>query len=266
MMQCNNFAIRSGSRQVTWSLIEPADDEQATDPAIVIVFAGTRSGVAAAESGHDPAGAFVRAGHRVISMDIPSHGERVITGQPQGLHGLCAALEAGQDPFEPFVTDVVAVIDACVDRGIARAGRIFAAGRSRLGYAALRLAAADRRIGGVAAYAPVVDWRILSEFARVKDAPIAASVALAGFVDQLAARPILVIIGEHDERVGTACVEAFATSLGAVPWDGSSPSGNLPLLAIDATVEGHTVSDRWVRAGAGYLLALADARPERRIG
>jgi dienelactone hydrolase len=263
--QHSNFEMSSDQRRIAWSLIEPAAGGLSERPAMAVVFPRVRPDASAPDADSGPTGAFVRAGHRVMAMDIPCHGERAKEGQPKGLHGICAALAAGHDPFEPFVADAMTAIDACVERGVADSGRIFVAGMSRMGYGALRLAAADRRIGGAVAYAPVVDWRILREFESVKHTPLAASLVLDTWIDQLAGRPVLTVIGESDERVSTACVKAFASRLGAVPWVDSSLSaaGGQPVLAIDPTVEGHAVSPRWMQAGADFLLALAGGRPRQ---
>ena len=76
---------------------------------------------------------------------------------------------AGDDPFEQFVADGVAALDACLEKGIGANGNIVAYGVSRAAYCCLRLAAADPRLRAVAGPSPVTDWGILPQFADYCD-------------------------------------------------------------------------------------------------
>lgn len=89
------------------------------------------------------------------------------------------------DPFGRFIDKGAVVIDACLERGWGDPDRIFVCGVSRGGYCALRLMAADRRIQGVAALAPLVDWRSLAEFAAIEDRPALARLSLEHWADDL---------------------------------------------------------------------------------
>lgn len=59
----------------------------------------------------------------------------------------------------------------------------------------------------MAAVAPVTDWRLVAEFADVRDDPDVAGLALDHWAESLAGRPVHIVIGSADRRVGCeACV------------------------------------------------------------
>jgi S-formylglutathione hydrolase FrmB len=104
------------------------------------------------------------------------------------------------------------VIDACLAKGMGQGG-IFACGVSRAGYCALRLAATDDLIDGVAGLAPVVDWRYLREFVAVREDTDVALLALNHRAEALAGRAIFLAIGNYDQRVISAACVRFALRL-----------------------------------------------------
>ena len=105
-----------------------------------------------------------------------------------------------------FVQHGKAVIDACLAMELGTGG-IAVCGTSRAAYCALRLAAADERIGAIAGLAPVTDWRRLHEFAAHRRRTDVAALALEHWADKLAGRALFMAIGNRDRRVGTdACV------------------------------------------------------------
>jgi dienelactone hydrolase len=195
-----------GGQQIRCSLARPDDGALAADPALLLTFSSTRQS-ALTEHPYDlPARTFLSAGQDVLSFDLPHHGERV-DRHGEGIDGMCRAFIAGDDPFDRFVADGIAALDACLERGIGGSGRIYVCGVSRAGYCALRLAAADSRITAAAALAPVTDWRVLSEWAAVRDRPEVAALALETRAQQLAGKGVALLIGNQDDRVSTAaCV------------------------------------------------------------
>ncbi|MAE61119.1 MAG: hypothetical protein CMJ49_07160 [Planctomycetaceae bacterium] len=151
----SELSIDVGRETLGCSLSEPA--QRLERPALILNFAGARS-MSLAEGPYDIGSRlFVAAGHRVASFDLPFHGDRVEPGHPDSIRGFSAAWVNGRDVFSKFVDDGRKVIDALIGRGVADPGRIFVSGTSRGGYFALRLMAADDRIAGAAAFAPVTD-------------------------------------------------------------------------------------------------------------
>ncbi len=100
----------------------------------------------------------------MLSFDYTGHGER-IDHFGAGIHALRNTLvEGGVNPFAVFAADAAAVIDTCLRREVAALGRIAVSGTSRGGYLALYLLAHEARVTAAAGFAPVTDWRVLSEF------------------------------------------------------------------------------------------------------
>jgi hypothetical protein len=237
-------------------LAEPNHAHLAADPALVLTFALTRQEALTTTPHNEPAKVFVAAGHRALSFDLPEHGDQATSGRAAGIAGMCQALLAGDDPFVRFVTEGHAAIDACLSRHLARPGRIYVCGVSRAAYCALRLAAADLRIGGAAGLAPVTDWRALREFATVREQPLVAALILENYAAGLAGRPVYLAIGNRDERVGTECCTRFALRLLEEESRRKLVSSRVRFHVVDDS-PGHSLELRWRREGAEFLLRLA---------
>lgn len=199
-----------------------------------------------------PGRLFLEQGHRVVSFDLPAHGERV-DEHGSNIAGLAALVAAGKKPFDVIVADGRAVIDECLRRGLVEKGGIVAAGVSRGGYCALRLAVADERISAVAAFAPVSDWRVLTEFAAIKDRPETAALALSNFAQQLAGRRIYVAIGNYDLRVGTDACTRFVLALFEAEQAQAVKKSSLRYLVMDDS-PGHALAAKWRTEGVSFLL------------
>jgi hypothetical protein len=228
--------------------LHPAQKETS---ALLLTFSSTRQASFHQEPYDIPARIFAEAGHAVASFDLPNHGEQV-NGFGQGIDGFCAAFCAGQDPFAQFVEQGRAVIDDCLAQGSGRGG-IFVCGVSRAGYCALRLAAADERIDGVAGLAPVSDWRHLREFALVRQQPNVAMLALEQWAEALAGRAIFLAIGNCDARVSSAACVRFGLRLAEIEEARAMAQSRMQLHLVPA--DGHSLGVEWRKAGAEFLLA-----------
>lgn len=252
-MDITEFVIEVEDRKLTCCLGTPRDARPSAESALLLNFSGTRQR-SLREHPYDLATkVFTGAGHAVLSFDMPNHGDR-IDPYGEGLSGMCAALMAGKDPFVRFIADGIGALNACLGRGIGVSGKIFAYGISRGGYCALRLAAADARIQGVAGLSPVTDWRALKEFAEVRHLPEVEALRLDHQALHLAHRPVFLAIGNRDGRVGTDCCMRFALRLfEAEAGRGESSS---QVHAVDAP--GHGLPDEYYIAGGQFLLQLCD--------
>lgn len=252
MIDVTEFACGSDDQQIICSLARADDVVLPADPALLLTFSSTRQSALTEHPYDIPAQAFLAAGHYVLSFDLPNHGERV-DQHGEGIDGMCKAFIAGHDPFTRFVTDGIAALDTCVQRGIGTNARICASGVSRAGYCAMRLAAADPRITAVAALAPVTDWRALSEWTAVSHRPEVAVLALEQWVTQLSRKTILLYIGNQDERVSTAACVRLGLRLFEIEATSERPSST-ELHVVEAV--GHGLSNEWRMAGAHSLLRV----------
>lgn len=153
------------------------------------------------------------------AVDLPLHGANVVAGQPAELAGWAARAGAGQDVADEHLPRVRSVIDTLIERGDADPARIAVIGTSRAGYLSLRQLADDPRIRCAIGYAPVTNLRALSEYQQVdpdRANPLIDAASLSAFAGHLADRPVLLLIGDHDERVGTDDTIALARQISAV--------------------------------------------------
>ncbi len=256
-MKITEFAVAVGDQTLLCYLAAPEPPTQvAPRPALLVSFSATRQMTLQTAPYDITAKAFTDAGHYVVSFDLPNHGDR-IDEYGEGLVGLWTAHAAGADPFGRLIAQGRAVIDTCLARGWGTPDRVFACGVSRGGYCALRLMAADRRIQGTAALAPLVDWCSLSEFSAIEDKAKLARLALANWADQLAGRAIYLTVGNHDHRVDTARCLHFASRLFETA-DFSQPGSATIEIYINNSL-GHTLNDEWAVRGAQFLLRGCDS-------
>ena len=253
MLNIREFSVEVNGQPLTCLLAEP--NELSDRPALLLNFAADKSATLNTEPYNITPRMFLDAGHRTASFDLPCHGDREVPGEPRGIAGFCVEWRRGIDVFAGFVDEGRAVIDALIERQFAEPGRIFVSGTSRGGYCALRLMAADERIGAVAAFAPVTDWRILNEFAGVKDAPEVAELALTRFAGTLAGRAVWTAIGNSDARVGTDACLRFAEAVVRAEAEQGCSSSRFVLHVVPERA--HQLSEDWRRRGGQYLLDQA---------
>jgi pimeloyl-ACP methyl ester carboxylesterase len=253
------FAVRSGPTSLAVRMMSPPANSLAPQPMLLLYFSADRAASLPDGRYGAPGRIFLEAGHRVASIDLPAHGDRV-DGLGGGIAGLAARVAAGRDPFDEFVADGRAVIDECLRRGLAEAGRVVVAGVSRGGYFALRLAAADERIAAVAAFAPVTDWRVVTEFHALKESLVLAALALENFAGQLAGRRIYVAIGNHDLRTGSDACTRFVLALMEVERRLGAGRSGLRFHLVDDS-PGHALAARWRDEGVKFLLEGEAAAP-----
>lgn len=255
--QTSVFTVKVDDRTIEAHVFSPPPGKLAKDPLLLMTFAMDWKTSLTVEPYDITAQEFLKQGHRVLSFDIPNHGARV-NEYGQAITGLRNAFVAGHDPFAMFTRDAVAVLDRCIEDGLTTPGKVVACGTSRAGYLALRFMAAEPRLSGVAVYAPVTDWRDLTEFAADKTNPGVAELNIANYADKLAGRPLSVVIGNHDTRVNTASCCRFYIALQDASARKKVDDTGLNFRVLDTP--GHSSQPAWYAESAAFLIKAASTR------
>ena len=217
-IECSEFVVEGDRRLITAMIASPPAAKLSPNPALLLTIGGQNTHLVPPND--LPAKYFLNRGHRVVSFEIPletavENALKMDTNPAGRIYNLGIELMrdqwlSGSDPFEDFIKDAKAVIDECLKNNWAHRQRIVVTGISRFAYMAFRLMAADDRLNIGGGFAPVTDWRNLSEFANYRDRQDVADLRLSLLAEKLAGKKICMAIGNHDERVGTAsCCEFF---------------------------------------------------------
>jgi len=168
---------------------------------------------------------FARSGHLLresdgvlcVSLDVPAHGDDARPAE-SGLPGWKARLARNENLVATFTRQASLALDYLVRQGYSDSKRIAVIGVSRGGFLALHFMAADSRVAAVAALAPVTHLPTVTEFAALKNHPLTESLSILHLVPKLAARPIWIVVGNRDERVGTDnCINLMQALYAATP-------------------------------------------------
>ena len=211
-MKSEEFTLEAGAEKLKCTLAAPAKVPPNPSSGLLLNISATVQYALRDPAQNHPTGPFLAAGHHVLSFDLPCHGERV-GSHGESLLGMGRAFLAGDDPFAQFVADGKAALDACLERGIGRSGKIVAYGVSRAGYCLLRLAAADQRVRTVAALSPVTDWGIPEEFSQSCPRTHTWPLLLDHWAEALGKTAVYLSVGSQDDVVGTEACVRFAMKL-----------------------------------------------------
>jgi len=242
------FKVVVNGRQVTAMIASPPEDQRHPDPVLLLTIGGPSSHLLPPND--QPANYFWQRGHRVVSLSVPC------VASSLGTFGELAL--KGPDPTLAFIEDAQSVLKYCIDQQWARSGRVVVTGISRYGYMALRLMAADDQVNIGGGFAPVTDWRKLSELHEIEDREEIADLRLSQFADELAGKKIYLSIGNHDERVSTlSCCQLF------LDLNAANSRKGLDRTLVDFFVTpdlGHRSGDEWFERGMELLLEAALAQ------
>ncbi|QDU82302.1 esterase [Polystyrenella longa] len=153
------------------------------------------------------------AGYLLVSIDIPSHGTAMQVDEPAGLNGWADRCRRGEDFVKENNERLAQVLDYLIAEQYTDKSRIVICGTSRGGFLATHFAAFDKRVKAAVAYAPVTDLAALREFKDMEDNELAQSLSLIHQVDNLLGRPLFIVIGDRDDRVGTDTAITLALQL-----------------------------------------------------
>ena len=102
----------------------------------------------------------------------------------------------------------------------------------------MQFTAAEPRVKCVAAFAPVTDLLALREFDGAGNNALVTSLSVINQAEKLADRPVWIIMGDRDERVGTDHAVALARAITASALtQGLNPAVELHVLPEP---KGHT--------------------------
>jgi len=193
-----------------------------------------------------------------VSLDLPAHGEDARPGQPYALKGWHARAVQGEDFVSPFAARATALLDHLIKEGYTDPHRVAVAGISRGGFLAFQVAARDPRFGAIVGFSPVTDLLALTEFTGAEHYPVVAALAGLQIVDRLAGRPIWIMIGSNDSRVGTSQCIAFARVLTAA---GQTPDRVAPVELHVMPSPGHRTPTNAPKLAAAWLREQMARRP-----
>lgn len=250
------FQVAVGERRLNVVLASAKSGNIHENPILLLTFGTHRHSVFTTFPTHFASiRPFLEEGHRVLSFDIPNHGERV-NEHGSDIPGLRDAFLHGEDPFHLFIEDAEAVITFCLENGLVREGRIAVSGSSRSGYLALRLIAHDPRIQAGAVFSPVTDWRELREFSEVQNLPEIEKLRLSRYLDGFIGKYLFLIIPYHDIRVNTAsCCRFYLDVLQA------NDRAGYPSTLLDLCItpeKGHACGETWLEFAGRSLLDATD--------
>lgn len=154
-------------------------------------------------------------GYLVVSIDLPCHGSQSIDGEPAGISGWAHRTGKNEDFVAECNARLSNVLDHLIKTGVTDPDRVAAGGTSRGGFLAIHFAAYDRRVKAAVAFAPVTELSALREF-QGQQHPLVARLSLISQAQQLAGRPVWIIIGDVDERVGTEHAIALSRRLSSL--------------------------------------------------
>ena len=265
-MNITEFTIRSRGEEVTCWLVSPEPSKANKNSSLLLNISATRHYAIHDPGQNHPTKPFLDAGHHVLSFDLPHHGDRIIKDSieatPPGaangnIRAMSKAFMAGNDPFEQFVSDGMAAIDACLERGVGVNGKIVGYGVSRAAYCLLRLAAADPRVHAVAGPSPVIDWAVIGEFADHADPARTAQLHIENWIDELADRAVYLSVGSQDDVVSTESCVRFAMGLFKRQRE-VLPEGTLYNRLHVVDTPSHSPGEYWRLDATRFLLEVCD--------
>ena len=196
--------------------------------------------------------ALAEEGYISVSIDIPGHGTQEREGEAKGLAGWRERIDQGEDLVAETNRRLSEVLDYLIAEGITDPTKVAASGTSRGGFLAMHFAAADPRVKCVVAFAPVTDLIVLNEFHGAEDNALMASLSVSEQAAKLADRPVWIIMGDRDERVGTDNAIALARKITTT----ALAQGRNPMVELHILPEpkGHTTPAGAAEAAASWIL------------
>lgn len=202
-----------------------------------------------------------KEGYISVSIDIPGHGTQEREGEAQELAGWRERIDQGEDLVAETNRRLSEVLDYLIAEGITDPEKVAASGTSRGAFIALHFTASDPRVKCVAAFAPVTDLIVLREFHGAEDNALMASLSVSEQAAKLADRPVWIIMGDRDDRVGTDNSISLARKITATALEqGISPHVELHVFPEP---KGHTTPAGAAEAAAKWIHRQVEDSPSK---
>ncbi|MCA9011532.1 MAG: prolyl oligopeptidase family serine peptidase [Planctomycetaceae bacterium] len=198
-------------------------------------------------------------GYLIVSLDIPCHGDQMTVGEPEGLTGWSYRAEHNDDFVAQSNVRLSKVLDDLIKTGITDPAGIAVGGTSRGGFLAMHFAAYDDRVKCVAAFAPVTELAALREFHATQEHPLVRKLSLLNQVEKLKGRPVWIVIGDRDDRVGTHHAIEIASRLSAAA-KAQNIASNVELHVLSEP-RGHTTPQGSTRLAASWIQRCLNKEP-----
>jgi dienelactone hydrolase len=197
-------------------------------------------------------------GYLCVSIELPCHGSFAKKGY-SNLVGWGKRAAEGDDFVAEFNARMKKVIDYLIELKMTDPDKIVATGTSRGGFLAVRYAAFDPRVKATVAYAPVTDLRKLKEFEVAKDVASVDAMSLEAHIPEMVGRPLLMFIGDRDDRVSTDSLIAFARKLSAAAQKADVPSQ--VEFHVMSEPRGHSLPPGVENFAAEWIVKSLEAKP-----
>lgn len=198
-------------------------------------------------------------GYLVVSLDIPCHGDQMTEGEPEGLNGWSYRAEHEEDFVAQSNVRLSKVLDDLIKTGVTDPTRVAVGGTSRGGFLAMHFAAHDDRVKCLAAFAPVTELAALREFHATQEHPLVRKLSLLNQVEKLKGRPVWIVIGDRDDRVGTHYAIELASRLSAAAKTQNIAS-NVELHVLSEP-RGHTTPQGSTQLAADWIQRYLSKEP-----
>jgi len=190
-------------------------------------------------------------GFRTISIDLPCHGSKILTGEKDGLQGWSDRFAAGSNPIAEIINELKLIVDELEISGLLKNRITVVSGTSRGGLLALLTVVNDPRLNYAIAFAPVTNLRYLKEFSALPTPTLPDKYNLHMHSKILTGRKIYLNIGNSDDRVSTASTIDLASKIikNAREQD-LPPQVELHVNAIaghTTTVDAHDQAFAWLK-------------------
>ena len=144
------------------------------------------------------------SGWMCASLDLPSHGSQLQTGEPVGIAGWRWRLDRHQDIVNQNNERVHDMLDDLITRGLTDSSHVAISGISRGGLLAAHYMISEARVHAAGLMSPVTNLTLLEEFdGYVGNLANKLALSTPQNAAQLANKNVWAIIGDQDVRVYT---------------------------------------------------------------